>query len=185
MVWSSTKMSKAIAWAALVLMLFAAVAIAYTPIPESYWGTAKLDGEAAPSGLSVTAKVTGTSEVVGSSVTEEEGGFSLDVVFDNSGTPEDEGADEDDSLTWYIEGNECSSPAPGEDTANSGGINLNFVIEADSGGECACNGDESPCDSVVDDFELLHYIVDWSAGYVEDFDLLYAINYWAGAWVCP
>lgn len=141
-------MRKACAGAVLALAVLAAVAVAYAPIPESYWGTAKLDGEDAPSGLSVTVKVTGTSEVVGSSVTEEGGGFSLDVVFDNSGTPEDEGADEDDSLTWYIDGNECNSPGPGEDTANSGGINLNFIIEAASG-ECELPGDYSPCGNVT------------------------------------
>jgi len=154
------------------------------PVPESYIGYAMLDGEVASFGLSINVK-TGTSETVGSATTEDSGAFSLDVIFDNPDTTQDEGADEGDSLTWYISGNECTSPAAGSDTANSGNHNSNFVIQAESSGECTCNGDESPCDSLVDDFELLHYIVAWSEGTVGDFNLLYAINYWAGAWTCP
>ncbi len=152
--------------------------------PESYIGHATLDGQPAPSGLSITVKVTGTSETVGSATTGDGGAFSLDVIFDNPDTPEDEGAKEGDLLTWYLAGNECTSPVSGEDTANSGSSNLNFDIEAESAGECPCNGDESPCDGMVTDFELLHYISAWSEGSVGDFDLLHAINYWAGIWEC-
>ena len=155
------------------------------PVPESYIGYAMLDGEVASSGLPVTVKVTGTYETVGSTTTEDSGAFSLDVIFDNPDTAGDEGADEGDSLIWYVSGNTCTSPAAGSDTADSGEHNSNFVIQAETAGECTCNGDESPCDSTVDDFELLHYIIAWSEEEVEDFDLLYAINYWAGAWTCP
>jgi len=155
------------------------------PVPESYIGYATLDGEPASAGLSITVKVTNTSETVGSAVTEEGGGFSLDIIFDNLNTTTDEGAEENDPLTWYITGNQCTTPAPGEDKANSGYHNSNFIIEAESAEACSCNGDEAPCDNVVEDFELLHYIIDWAAGSVEDFDLLYAINYWADFWECP
>ena len=155
------------------------------PVPESYIGYTMLDGAVASSGLSVSVKVTGTSETVGSATTEDGGAFSLDVIFDNPDTTQDEGADEGNSLTWYLAGNVCTSPAAGSDTANSGYHNSNFVIQAESTGGCTCNGDESPCDGIVDNFELLHYIIAWSAEEIGNFELLYAINYWAGEWTCP
>ena len=128
-------------------------------IPESYYGYATLDGEAASAGLSITVRVTGTSEIVGSAVTEEGGGFSLDIIFDNPDTTADEGAEEDDPLTWYIDGNECTTPAPGEDRANSGESNSNFLIAAESG-VCELPGDEPPCGEVTL-AEVVDHITVW------------------------
>ena len=129
------------------------------PVPESYIGNAMLDGEVASSGLSITVKVTGTSETVGNATTKDAGGFSLDVIFDNPDTTQDEGADEDDSLTWYLSGNVCTSPVAGSDTAKSGYHNLNFAIEAESGG-CEMDGDEPPC-GVVTLAEVVDLITIW------------------------
>jgi len=131
------------------------------PVPESYIGYATLDGEAASAGLSITVKVTNTSEIVGSSVTEEDGGFSLDIIFDNLNTTVDEGAEENDPLTWYIAGNECTTPAPGEDKANSGNSNLNFDIEAEFTG-CELDGDYPPCGN-VSLAEVVDFITVWDA----------------------
>lgn len=44
---------------------------------------------------------------------------------------------------------------------------------------CPKKGDKASCDGSVDDFELLDYINQWTAGYVKDFDLLEAVNNWA------
>lgn len=45
--------------------------------------------------------------------------------------------------------------------------------------ECSKKGDKSPCNGIVDDFELLAYIDKWAKGEVGDFHLLEAINNWA------
>jgi len=45
--------------------------------------------------------------------------------------------------------------------------------------DCSLKGDGFPCDDLVTDFDLLHYIQKWSTGRVEDFELLEAINHWA------
>lgn len=44
---------------------------------------------------------------------------------------------------------------------------------------CSVKGDQTPCDDLVDDFELLDYIINWAKGIVPDFDLLDAIKNWA------
>jgi len=164
----------------LLIICSALLVSAYPQIPEKYWGYAMLNGELAPAGTNITVEVTNTSEIVGSVLIEENGLYELDVTFDDLNTTEDGGAEENDSLTWYIAGTECTTPAPGIDKANSGKINGNFTIEA----ECKCEGD-SDCDGTVTDFELLQYVSRWAQGTIEDFELLDAIDYWSGLLECP
>ena len=102
-------------------------------IPESYWGYAILKDEPAPIGTQMTVEVYGTGEVVGSSTIQYEAGlYVMKVMIDDPASPEDEGADNGDLLTWKLNGIECRIPALGTDTAESGGINNNFSIVAPS-----------------------------------------------------
>ena len=118
---------------AIILIVCITTVSATPPIPESYWGYATLNGAPAPYGTSITVDVYGTGEVVGSTTVQDpNGGYSLDVRFDDSDTPEDEGANDGDQVTWKINAIECSTPAPGTDTATPGGRNDNFNIAATS-----------------------------------------------------
>ena len=116
---------------AIVLIACIPIVSATPPIPESYWGYATLNGVPAPNGTSITVEVYGTSEVVGNTTVQyPNGGYSLDIIFNDTDTAEDEGADKEDTLTWKINGINCSIPAPGTDTATSGGTNGNFNLTA-------------------------------------------------------
>lgn len=143
----------------LLILSFIVTISAFPPIPEKYWGYAYLDGELVSAGTSITVKVTGTSELVGSNLSGEGGLYSLDIIFDDPDTAADEGADNNDQLTWYISGNECTTPASGDDTAINGTINSNFNIQAESGG-CELDGDDSPC-GVVTLAEVVDFITTW------------------------
>jgi len=116
---------------AIVLIACIPIVSATPPIPESYWGYATLNGVPAPNGTSITVEVYGTSEVVGNTTVQyPNGGYSLDIIFNDTDTAEDEGADGEDALTWKINEINCSIPAPGTDTATSGGTNGNFNLTA-------------------------------------------------------
>jgi len=129
---STDKMRKIITLATVLLVCFAIVS-ALQPIPESRVGYATLNEAPATYGTTITVEVYNTGEVVGSTTVQyPDGGYSLDIIFDDPDTPEDEGANEGDQLTWKINGIECSTPAPGTDTATLGGINNNFNLTATS-----------------------------------------------------
>lgn len=103
-------------------------------VPEAYWGIALIDGIPASQDSEITAEIQETGEVVGrAGVMDDEGLYSLDVIFDNDLTEEDEGAEEGQLLLWRINGMLCDTPAPGADLANSGSVNANFTIS--TGGE--------------------------------------------------
>ena len=117
----------------IVLIVCIAIVSAFQPFPESCVGYATLNGAPAPYGTPITAEVYGAGEVVGSTTVQyPDGGYSLDIIFDDPDTPEDEGANDGDKLTWKINGIDCSTPAPGTDTATPGGINNNFNLIATS-----------------------------------------------------
>lgn len=44
--------------------------------------------------------------------------------------------------------------------------------------KCPLQGDTSPCDGRVDDFELLDYITSWDSGEIDDFALLDVVDNW-------
>ena len=116
---------------AIVLIACIPIVSAIPPIPESYWGYTTLNGAPAPDGTFITVEVYGTGELVGNTTVQyPNGGYSLDIIFDDPDTAEDEGADGEDALTWKINGINCSIPAPGTDTATSGGISGNFNLTA-------------------------------------------------------
>ena len=107
------------------------VVVALPQIPESYWGNATLDDAPAPIDTPITVEVYETGEVVGNTtVADANGNYSLEVLIDDPDTPEGEGANDGDNLTWKIDGINCSVPAPGTDTAVTGGTNDNFNITA-------------------------------------------------------
>ena len=103
-------------------------------IPETYWGYAILNDQPAPIGTEITVEVYGTGEVVGSYKIEDggvdSGTFVMEVMIDDPGSEKDEGAEDGEPLTWKLNGIACSMPAPGTDTAESGGINHNFSLIA-------------------------------------------------------
>ncbi|MCD4811281.1 hypothetical protein K8R14_01585, partial [bacterium] len=116
---------------AIVLIACIPIVSATPPIPESYWGYATFNGVPAPDGTSITVEVYGTGEVVGNTTVQyPNGGYSLDIIFNDTDTAEDEGANREDALTWKINEINCSVPAPGIDTATSGGTNSNFNLTA-------------------------------------------------------
>jgi len=115
----------------LSLLLTAAAQDMPRLVPEAYWGTALIDGNPAKNGSEITAEIQDTPEIVGKGrVINDEGLYSLDVIFDNELTEEDEGAEEGQKLVWRINGIPCRKPAPGSDLANSGKVNGNFTISA-------------------------------------------------------
>ena len=129
---STDKMRKIITLATVLLVCIAIVS-ALQPIPESRVGYATLNEAPATYGTPITVEVYNTGEVVGSTTVQyPDGGYSLDIIFDDPDTPEDEGANEGDQLTWKINGIDCSTPALGTDTATPGGINNNFNLTATS-----------------------------------------------------
>ena len=119
------------------------IASANPPISESYWGYATLNGVPAANGTSVTVEVYDTGEIIGNTTVQyENGGYSINVEFDDPNTPEDEGANEGNKLTWKVGGIVCSTPAQGTDIATSGTSNSDFVLvsegivqETDQGGD--------------------------------------------------
>ena len=79
---------------AIVLIACIPIVSAIPPTPESYWGYATLNGVPAPNGTSITVEVYSTSEVVGNTIVQyPNGGYSLDIIFNDTDTAEDEGAD--------------------------------------------------------------------------------------------
>ena len=120
----------------LLLVLILSVSAQDMPrlVPEAYWGIALIDGIPASIDSEITAEIQETGEVVGRArVMDDEGLYSLDVIFDNDLTEEDEGAEVGQLLLWRINGIACDTPSPGTDPANSGAVNANFTISA--GGE--------------------------------------------------
>ena len=116
----------------LVLIISASAQDMPRLVPEAYWGTALVDGIPASVDSEITAEIQETGEVVGRArVIGDEGLYSLDVIFDNDLTEEDEGAEVGQLLLWRINGIPCE--IPGTDPANSGTVNVNFTIS--TGGE--------------------------------------------------
>lgn len=148
-------------------------------MPESYWGYARINGTVVPEGTNLTVKITNSNETVGSTLVGTNGLYTIDVYSNDNDTTIDEGANEGDSLTWFIDGMTATIPSSGYDKANSTEhpTNNNFSIEISAG--CSLKGDKLPCDGLVSDFELLDYISQWVQNKVTDFNLLDAIKNWA------
>lgn len=100
---------------------------AYLPFPEAYWGNVFINGEPASIGTNITVTTT-AGEVVGTGVVEGRGLYSADIFFDIPHDDIDQGADNNQQVTWYINGFTATRPAPGEDTAVSGNSNWNYTL---------------------------------------------------------
>jgi hypothetical protein len=82
-----------------------------------------------------------TGEIIGSTTVQyENGGYSVNVEFDDPLTSEDEGADEGDKLTWRLRGVICSTPAQGSDIATSGKANGDFDLVIGSNDQGSVSG---------------------------------------------
>ena len=84
-------------------------AMAFPPLPSSFYGTAKINGLNVPNGMVITAKINGVayaSAVVqiyqGNTV------YSLDVPGDQSDTPAVEGGVEGDTIVFFIGATQAS-----------------------------------------------------------------------------
>ena len=103
--------------------LIVAVAQPPPPIPESYSGTAILDGSPAQVGTPVTVEIYDTGDVVGeTTINDINGSYSLQISFDV--------ADGGDPLTWKISGIECTVPSSGTDKVEFWNVNDNFTLVA-------------------------------------------------------
>ena len=123
-------MKNKIATVGLLVLLVMIAGVAKPPIPEFYHGYAVLNGNLTLNETSVIVEVSGTGEVVGNgTVYNDKGAYNLNILFDDSSTNEtDEGAGQGDKLVWKINGMNCTTPAPLNDTAVSGGVNEFYVI---------------------------------------------------------
>ena len=129
----NTKKIASVVVLSMVVLAAGSMIVAAMPpqIPDYYWGYATLNGEPAPIGTEVTVEVYGTGEVVGSyTIKYEDGLYVMKILIDDSGNPEDGCAGNGDPLTFKLNGIECSTPAPGTQTAKSGGIHKNFSLVA-------------------------------------------------------
>ena len=123
---------------------------AIPPFPESYWGYATINGVPAANGTSITVEVYDTGEIIGSTTIQyDNGGYSVNVEFDDPFTSEDEGADEGDKLTWKLGGVICSTPGQGTDIATSGNSNGDFYLVLGSNDQGSFGGVSSGGDDDV------------------------------------
>lgn len=116
------------------LILLVSLVSAGSPNPEVYWGYVYLDGAVAPLGTILTAESTSTGELFVNQTLpfdpEYLGSYSVKIVFDDSFTGLDEGADPGETLTWKVNGVSSAIPAAGDDTAESGNTNNDYLIYA-------------------------------------------------------
>ena len=134
----------------LILSINIQTVSAIPPFPESYWGYATINGVPAANGTSITVEVYDTGEIIGSTTVQyDNGGYSVNVEFDDPFTSEDEGADEGDKLTWKLGGVICSMPAQGTDIATSGNANGDFDLVLDSNDQGSFSGVSSGGDDDI------------------------------------
>ncbi|MBE0525246.1 MAG: hypothetical protein IBX40_13090 [Methanosarcinales archaeon] len=120
------KISKCII-ASILFITCITTASAIPPIPESYWGYASINGIPTSNDTSITVEIYGTGEEVGNTTVQfPNGGYSLDIIFDDSDTSYDEGADEGNALIWKLGGVVCDTPT--NDVATSGKVNNDFNL---------------------------------------------------------
>ncbi|MFH1788215.1 MAG: hypothetical protein ABH834_02395 [Candidatus Altiarchaeota archaeon] len=114
----------------LVCLLQVAYVSADSPpvLPEQYWGYAYVNGVPASQGVSVTVKASRTGDLVGVGSVLENGLYSITVVVKDAENYGSEGVLKGESLAWYVDGVEVSSPVAGSDTAESGKQNSNFNL---------------------------------------------------------
>jgi len=120
-------------WIIAMFLLAATLVSAGQHNPETYWGYVYVEGALVPSGTILTLESASTGEVFASQTLPYNltypGSYSFMLIFDDSFTPEDEGAELNETLTWKINGIPSISPAPGADKAETGKTNNNFVIQ--------------------------------------------------------
>jgi len=105
-----------------------------TLLPEAYEGRALVDGKPAQIGARVEARSVQTNELVGKgAVALDNGLYGVDIIFDDDlAAGVDEGADVGEPVKWCVDGIVASKPAPGEDTAETGELNIPFDLIVDS-----------------------------------------------------
>lgn len=125
----------------IIFIAFIQTVSAIPPIPESYWGYATINGAPAVNGTSITVEVHDTREIIASTTVQyQNGGYSLNIEFDDPNTSEDEGVNEGDKLTWKLGNSICSDPAQGTDIATSIKTNSNFNLVLNSNNDHVSSG---------------------------------------------
>lgn len=116
-------------------MIFAVEA--YPPIPEEYFGIAYINGEPAPDGSVISIESYNTGQELSRVVVDNRYiryGINynyLQIYFEDTAiTSVTNFAVSGEEIVWKINGVVCDSPAPGEDTADIGGVNSYFNVYA-------------------------------------------------------
>ena len=134
----------------LVVLLIALPAAAFPPIPEAYRGVAYLNGSLAKK-VTLVKVVSASGMEFTTTVADEKGMYALDITFDDIETANvKEGAAQGEAVTWYVGGIKASQPASGSDSANSGGVNIDFTVSAGSGGSSCSDGVRNQGEEGVD-----------------------------------
>ena len=90
----------------LLALVFVAQAFALNPNPEIYWGYAYLDSQLAPNGTLLVVETALGEHLVNQTLPVNpafNGSYSISVPFDNPNSPQDEGADPNESIVWKTE----------------------------------------------------------------------------------
>jgi hypothetical protein len=91
--------------ACMVALLAAAPALADSPLPSSFHGTVKIDGENAPDDILILALIDGDAYALGYTQTEQGNSvYSLEVPGDDPDTPELDGGREGDRVQFEVDG---------------------------------------------------------------------------------
>ena len=102
---------------------------AMPPLPSSFYGTVKIDGQYAPAGTRITARINGVI-FAESTVTIDAGGtyYTLDVLGEDGDLPGKQGGEDGDSIVFFI------GDLPASQTALwQSGINVELDLTTDTG----------------------------------------------------
>jgi|GEM_PF-1476044 len=110
----------------LVFLALLSFASAIPQIPEAYDGVAYVNGEIATSATEVSVRSASGDEWKTQVISK--GLWTLDVTFDDTDTSNDEGARNDEPLTWLINDEVASIEGISSDVANTGELNMNVIL---------------------------------------------------------
>jgi SepF-like predicted cell division protein (DUF552 family) len=137
----------------LALFLAASAACAAPPNPEYYWGYVYIEEELAPDGANLTCWSASGDLLVNDTLPyNDTGSYFAQIEFDKPHTPADEGADINESITWYVDGIAALSPA--NDTAETGKNNNNLTITGIRNPNVTVSLNYSSLFSIQDSFDL-------------------------------
>lgn len=103
---------------------------AFPPIPSSFWGTVKVNGENIPEGTIVSAWIDGVQYATClSGIWEGNSAYSLDVPGDDPSTDPIEGGVLDDTIVFKIGDNAATQTGNWVSSSNTVRLDLTFTVE--------------------------------------------------------